>query len=251
MLNDQNQPVNTGLPAKTSAVAACHQAIKRTEGRHALLPGLAVFYGPSGFGKSVAASFIAVKTRAYYVQVKSSYTKKAFLQAILREMSIPAATTLAEMTDQIASELGKSRRPLIIDEFDFLVSAGKVELVRDLYEGSQGTILCIGEERLPSKLEKWERFHGRVLHWIPCPPASVADARLLCPIYAPSITIDEEVLESLVATVRGSTRRVANNLEMLHEKAIDAGEKSISLKVLAELMPDGFVTGESPKPRSF
>jgi hypothetical protein len=37
---------------------------------------------------------VATKTNAFYVQVKSTYTKKAFLQALLREMSIPYPATL-------------------------------------------------------------------------------------------------------------------------------------------------------------
>jgi chromosomal replication initiation ATPase DnaA len=252
MLNDLKQPVNTGGAgiAQIQSVAACYQAIKRTDDRNPMLSGIAVFYGHSGLGKSVAASYIANKTGAYYVQAKSTYTKKALLQAVLREMGIIPKPTLSEMTDQAAIELAKSRRPLIVDEFDFLVSSGKVEVVRDLYEGSQGTILCIGEERLPSKLEKWERFHGRVLHWQPCPHANVNDARLLLPVYAPQIQVTDEVLELLVSTVRGSTRRISNNLEMLHEIALSEGVRAVDPDVLKVLLPAGFVTGESPKPRS-
>nr|WP_249123784.1 ATP-binding protein [Pseudomonas aeruginosa] len=76
------------------------------------------------------------------------------------------------MADQIAEELAASGRPLIIDEMDHLVAAGQVELIRDLYESSQASILLIGEEMLPTKLKKYERFHGRVLSWVPpsqCP----------------------------------------------------------------------------------
>lgn len=254
MLNDQKLAVKSapsGGIAQIANVAQCYNAILRTENRHALLPGLAAFYGPSGFGKSVAACYVANKTRAFYVQAKSTYTKKAFLQAVLREMSIAPAPTLSEMLDLAAGELAKSRRPLIIDEFDLLVTANKVELVRDLYEGSQGTILCIGEELLPRKLEKWERFHGRVLNWVQALPATVADAALLVPVYAPKVQIDEAVLAQLVATVKGSTRRIATNLEMLHEMALEEGWDKVDLACLKQILPTGFVTGESPKPRSF
>jgi hypothetical protein len=71
------------------------------------------------------------------------------------------------MMELATSELAKSGRPLIIDEFDHLMKGDKVELIRDLYEGSQGTFLIIGEEMLARKLEKWERFHGRILNWVP------------------------------------------------------------------------------------
>lgn len=254
MLNDQKTIVNAapqGGIAQIANVAQCYQAITRTEKRHALAAGIAAFYGPSGLGKSIAALYVANKTGAYYVQAKSVYTRKAFLQAILREMAIVAAPTLSEMLDQVAGELAKSGKPLIIDEFDFLVTGGKVELVRDIYEGSQGVILCIGEERLPTKLEKWERFHSRVSTWQPALPASIEDAALLVSVYAPQIKVADDVLELLVASVKGSTRRVSSNLEMLHEYALSEGWDYVDTGRMRMLLPDGFVTGESPKPRTF
>ena len=168
-VNDEN--FTTGGIAQIRNILQCYTAVKRTLERNPLLPGISAFYGPSGFGKSTAANYVATKTNAFYVQVKSTYTKKAFLQALLREMSIPYPATLSEMMELASSELAKSGRPLIIDEFDHLVVGNKVEIVRDLYEASQGTFLIIGEEMLARKLEKWERFHGRILNWVPALPA--------------------------------------------------------------------------------
>lgn len=253
MVMQMNADVNfsNSSIAQIRNISQCYEAVKRTMERNPLLPGISAFYGPSGFGKSTAANFVATKTNAFYVQVKSTYTKKAFLQALLREMSIPYPATLSEMMELATSELAKSGRPLIIDEFDHLMKGDKVELIRDLYEGSQGTFLIIGEEMLARKLEKWERFHGRILNWVPALPADINDVTLLASIYAPKIEIDEPVLEQLLAQVRGSTRRVSTNLEMLNEKALEAGTPHITKHVLKELLLDGFVTGESPKPRSF
>lgn len=237
--------------AQIRNISQCYTAVKRTLERNPLLPGISAYYGPSGFGKSTSANFVATKTNAFYVQVKSTYTKKAFLQALLREMSIPYPATLSEMMELASSELAKSGRPLIIDEFDHLVVGNKVEIVRDLYEASQGTFLIIGEEMLARKLEKWERFHGRILNWVPALPADLSDTKLLCSIYAPKLEIEDPVLEQLLSSVRGSTRRVSTNLEMLNETALENGVKHISLKTLKTLLPEGFVTGESPKSRSF
>ena len=249
--NVNNENFTTGGIAHIRNILQCYTAVKRTLERNPLLPGISAFYGPSGFGKSTAANYVATKTNAFYVQVKSTYTKKAFLQALLREMSIPYPATLSEMMELASSELAKSGRPLIIDEFDHLVQGNKVEIVRDLYEASQGTFLIIGEEMLARKLEKWERFHGRILNWVPALPADLEDVKQLSSIYAPKLDIDTPVLEKLLSQVKGSTRRVSTNLEMLNEKALEDGIKHISLNVFKDLLPDGFVTGESPKPRSF
>ena len=251
MTANVNPIYTTGGIANIRNIAQCYEAVSRTLQRNPLLPGISAFYGPSGFGKSTAANYVATKTNAFYVQVKSTYTKKAFAQALLREMSIPMPNTLSDMMELASAELAKTGRPLIIDEFDHLVHSSKVEMVRDLYESSQGTFLIIGEELLARKLEKWERFHGRVLNWVPALPSDLTDAIELSRIYAPSINIDREVLEQLIVAVRGSTRRVSTNLEMLHENALEVGVKQVSSKELNLILPHGFVTGESPKPRSF
>jgi len=251
MTANVNPQVLTGGVANIRNIAQCYEAVNRTLQRNPLLPGISAFYGPSGFGKSTAANYVATKTNAFYVQVKSTYTKKAFAQALLREMSIPMPNTLSEMMELASAELAKSGRPLIIDEFDHLIQGNKVEIVRDLYEASQGTFLIIGEELLARKLEKWERFHGRVLNWVPALPSDIVDATQLSRIYAPHIEVEKSVLEQLIMVVRGSTRRVSTNLEMLHELALENGVSKVGLKELSLILPNGFVTGESPKPRSF
>lgn len=242
--------VNCGI-ADIRNIAQCYDAVMRTLQRNPNLSGLACFYGPSGFGKSFAANYVANKTGAHYVQVKSTYTKKSFLQAVLREMAIPAPKTLNDMMELAASELAKTNKPLIVDEFDHLADSSRVEVVRDLYEASQGTIIIIGEERLPKKLEQWERFHGRILNWAAALPTDLNDCKLLKAVYAPDIHIEDAVLERLLVAVKGSTRRVSSNLENLKELTLENGEDTVTMANLKRILPHGFVTGESPKPRTF
>lgn len=244
-----NAPAQGGI-AQIRNVQVCFEAIARTQKRHEYLPGLSVFYGPSGYGKSLAANHMAVRCRAYYLQAKSTWSKKHFLEMLLREMSLAPASTIPRMVDQASAELAKSGRPLIVDEFDYMVTDAKVELVRDIYESSQGTVLLIGEEQLPKKLERWERFHGRVLHWMPALPTDLDDARLLVPVYSPRVKVSDDLLEALIQAVRGSTRRVANNLQVVQQKCLEAGTPSIDLASWRKLQPAGFITGESPKPRT-
>lgn len=209
--------------AQTANLALCDMAIERAQSRTQSLPGMVCLYGPSGTGKSVAASFVANRRRAYYVQAKSVWTKKFFLQAILREMGISTVKTLPEMLEIAAQELALSNRPLIIDEMDHLIDKNAVELVRDLYESSQAVILLIGEERLPDKLKKYERFHGRVLDWVPARLVDLDDARQLATHYAPSIEVADDLLNTLVAHAAGSIRRIVVNLERIHEVALSCG----------------------------
>lgn len=240
-------PLAHGL-ARIANLGLCDIALERAQSRTANLPGLVCFYGPSGYGKSMAAAWVANARRAFYVQARSVWTKKHTLKAILTEMSIKPSGTVAEMADQVAEELAASGRPLIIDEMDHLVDRGAVELVRDIYEASQGAILLIGEEMLPTKLKRYERFHGRVLSWVPAQPVSLDDARALAPVYSSKVGIADDLLAHLVELSHGSVRRVAVNLELLAETALTHGLGQLDLASLKQVGATLY-TGEAPKRR--
>jgi len=224
-------------------VALCLSALKRSMGRSHHLPGLVCFYGPSGYGKSFGAAYVADHCRAHYVEAKSSWTKKALLLAILQEMRISPAKTLYEMTDQVAEQLVHSQRPLIIDEVDHIADKGYIEILRDIYEGSNAALLLIGEEHLPAKLRKWERFHGRVLDWVPAQPADIKDAQALRQLYCGEVKIGDDLLARIVEVSRGSVRRVCVNLERVQSEAMLDGRDSIDLNVWGKRE---LFTGEAP-----
>ncbi|WP_028470020.1 AAA family ATPase [Neptunomonas japonica] len=232
--------------ADITNLGLCDVALERAISRTSSLPGMVCMYGPSGFGKSVSATHVANRRRAYYVQAKSVWTKKATLKAILLEMGARPCSTIPDMLDQAAEELAKSGRPLIIDEMDHLVDKNSVELVRDLYEASQSAILLIGEEQLPNKLKKFERFHGRVLAWVPAQPVTLEDACKLTPLYAPHIEIAEDLIAHIVQLSGGSVRRVAVNMEMIQEEANATGWSSVDKATWGKRE---LYTGEAPKRR--
>lgn len=220
-------------------------AMERLINRQDGLPGLGVYYGPSGFGKTTTTVAVAIETRAYYVQMRSAWSKKTLLEKICSEMSLQAARTVSGSLDVICEQLAASQRPLIIDEADFAVTkAGMVELLRDIYEGSQAPLMLVGEEMLPNKLKKFERFHGRVLNWVPAQPVSLGDAKLLAAIYADGLEIEEPVLKELVALSHGSVRRVTVNLVNIAENAMVRG---ITHMTLNDLDRTALYQGEAPK----
>ncbi len=236
----------SGTVAPLANVGLCHQAVQQVMDRPGHLPGMITFYGPSGYGKSTAAAYTANKTRAYYIQCMSSWTRKALLQAVLREMGLTPHKTLYEMTEQIAEQLVVTGRPLIIDEVDHIVSKSAVEIIRDLYEGSNAPILLIGEERLPHRLQQWERFHNRMLDWVAAQPASIEDTRHLARLYAPGVTIAEDLLGRIQEVSRGSVRRVCVNIEQVRAEAQQLGRTEMDLQAWGRRE---LFSGEPPKRR--
>lgn len=228
---------NVGLLA-----SAIERAMLRPQG----LPGLIVMYAPSGLGKSVAASWAANQHRAYYVECRDTWTKKAFLLAILRDMAILPGRTLSEMVDQVAEQLGRSGRPLIVDDVQYLLDKSVANVLTDLYNASQGTIVLIGEERVPSSLAKLERLHNRVLEWVPAQPATLDDMRQLARSAYPNQVMADDLLEDLRKATRGCLRRVAVNLYRVHSEAQAIGVDSIDL---AQWGKRTWFTGEAPARR--
>lgn len=239
--------VNTVAPLAN--VSICMSALKRAQHRQGHLPGMITFYGPAGWGKTVASAYVANKFGAYYVQCMSSMTKKALLQTVLREMEMEDSGTLTEMTYRIAEQLVVSQRPLLIDEVDHLVDRKgdkkTVEIIRDIYEASSAAIILIGEEQLPDKLRRVsERFHSRMLDWVQAQPASLDDALHLQKLYLPDLSIDKELLKRVTEVAKGSARRIVVNMDRISEFARAEGLKKVTLSDWGDRP---LFTGEAPR----
>lgn len=232
--------------AHLSNVTAFVGLVERVRKRAYGLPGLGVFYGFSGFGKSTAATYSANHFRAYNVAVKSTWTAKKLCLAILTDLGIHPAKTVADMVDQVAEHLARKDRPLIIDEADHLVARRLIEVVRDIYESSGAAIILVGEERLPQNLQQWERVHGRVLDWVAAQPASAADVAKLVDLHSPDVPFDADFQAAILTACNGSTRRVCINLETMRMVALENGWDRLSV---ARWAKRAFFNGAAPAPR--
>jgi len=232
-----------------SNVVLMLEAVETVKNRGLNLPGMVTFYGYSGLGKSMAASYVA---RTYknvaYVEVKSVWTKKTFLEKVCKEMGMDPSKTCASMLDQIAREMAMRDVLLIIDEFDCLVDKKAVLVVKDILDASEGTILLIGEEHLPQKIDKYEHFSNRILGHFAAQPASLEDVKILRDFYTKEVEIDDELLIRIIKETRGCIRRIVVNLEQISEKVKQQGKSSITAK---EWQQEDLSTGKAPKARGY
>lgn len=240
-----NGPVSGRLTAPLKNVRAFNELISRVMNRSAHLPGMATFYGFSGFGKTWSATFAANRTGARYVEVGASWTKKKLLQSIAREIGVQPEKVIADMMDQVIEAMAIDGLPLIIDEADYLCQKGMINLVREIHDKSHAPVILIGEENLPNNLRKWERVHNRMLDWLPAQPADLADVHALAKLYAPGISIADDLLQDIAEKSGGRVRRAAVNIERVREAAENQGLESIDRRTYSgELF-----TGAPPKRR--
>lgn len=219
-----------GQIAPLANIGVIENALSRLANRQPGSPGLFSIAGPSGSGKSMAAAWAKARHRAYYLQLDDYVTRKGLLIDLYRVMGLATdgkapKGTAKEMLDTVAAQLATSRRTLIIDEFDFAVDKNLVMSVFSLYEKSRASILLIGEENLPAKLARWEKFDGRVLDTIYAEPVSLTDARTLArhKFGGSGFTFADDLLQHLVDIAKGSVRRLNNNLEIIFNEGMSMG----------------------------
>ncbi len=238
-------PIKNIAPLRN--VSALLALVRRVQERSFSLPGMATFHGPSGYGKSSALVYTTLKTGAVAIQAKSIWkTPTPLCQAILAELGQKPEATISRMYEQIVDQLARTGAPLIIDEADHLMKNSMIEIIRDIYEGSNVPVILIGEEQMPQKLTKWERVHNRMLDWVGAEPSDLQDTAYLADIYAPGVTIGEDLLAHILDISDGNARRICVNLERTREVALTEGLECIGI---AEFGERGLFTGAAPMPR--
>jgi DNA transposition AAA+ family ATPase len=238
------QPVK-GSVAHLNNVALAAVCMQRLLEASSHLPRIGVLYGKSGLGKSFAACYLVNRYNAYRIECKSVWNRKTVLEEILQRMGIMPGKTMPVMLNQVCAQLQISGRPLIIDEMDHLVDKSAVEVVRDIFDGSQAPILLIGEENIPGKLERWERVHSRVLDWTAAQKLDLEDAQTLADFYCRGIAVEPDLLAQIHRMSDGSARRICVNLELIEEIARRSGLTSINLDAL-KTSGQTLYTGRSP-----
>jgi DNA transposition AAA+ family ATPase len=230
-------------------VAAMMDLVSRLQARGPHVPGLGVFYGPAGLGKSTASIYAMLKTRAVRIMAGDSWTRKTVLRAILKEVGVAEPKgTIPDLMEQVVHYLGdEPDRPLIIDEADHLVRKGMIEIVREIHEFSQAPVVLIGEESLPGKLLVSERTYSRVLQWAMAVPCDREDARKLANWALPdNLAIADDLLEKIREECDGRARRIVVNLTAMAEFARSNGPMTLDLKN----WPGSVDTGAAPVRRA-
>jgi DNA transposition AAA+ family ATPase len=206
--------------APLSNVAAFGEMLLRVLHRKTHLPGFAVMFGPSGYGKTVAATYAAHIHQAHYIEVGESWTKRKFLASLVQELGGQPHGMASDLVDQAIELLAVTPRPILIDEFDHVMKRGYHDTLREIHDKVPGaTIIVIGEELLPARIKQYERWHNRVLDWLPAEPSTVSDAAHLAKLYCDRLEFAEDLLARIVEVSAGRIRRICVNLERVREAA--------------------------------
>jgi len=237
-----HKPKGTLAPLKN--VAAMLTLAERLIERAPHLPGLGVFNGYSGYGKTFAAIYLQNKKDALRVEIGDSWTRLTLIRAIMKELGVhDPKGTVPKLTEMAIERLAMpGHPPLLIDEADKAVDKGFIEIIREIHEATQVPIILIGEEELPSKLQRSERTHNRVLEWVAAQPCDLEDTQLLARLFVPEgLSYSDDFLERNRHKSAGRARRITVNIE----KAIEWARVH-NIANLDSFPDSEFYTGEPP-----
>lgn len=228
-MTDDIPAVRPGNAQLTNMSIAVKAALDVQAAAH-LSSRIALFYGPSGYGKTVAAAYVAVQLGGVYIRPHSVWTSLTLVKNIAAEIGIAkTARTVPDILGQIIDELRAQPRLLIFDEMEFLVKRQLVEIIRDVLDETSIPVMMIGEETLPGKLKEWERVDNRILVRAPAQPASEQDALKLRDHYCPRLTVADDLALAFRDACKGITRRIVVNLMEAQRVAIDEGQDTMTL----------------------
>lgn len=220
-------------PAPLKNVAAFATLLQKMTERDPDLPGLAVFYSPSGWGKTKSAVYGANRYRASYIECGQFTTARSLLTDILTELGEPRPRGTVEDMKRRAIMImaGDPGRPLIVDEAHFVAAKRFVDVLRELSDKSGAPVILVGEEMLPSHLEAFERVHNRVLEWLPAQPCDAEDFAHLASNRLPrDVKVAADLASAILERTKGNTRRIVVNLAKVAEVAQLTGKKTVDLE---------------------
>ncbi len=234
-----------GTVAPLKNVAGAYAVAQRIIDRPAGVDGLGLFYGPSGYGKSKASTYVQNKTGAIYLEVFDFWTKRTFCESLLSELGVdrPKGTIAGMMMQALRLLQDDPNRLMIIDEADKLVDKNMIELVRDIYKGARIPVLLVGEEQLPQKLARYERCENRVTAYGMANPSDLDDARALAGIYHRNLKFGDDLLAEVVSKTRGVASRIVTSLAEIAQFARANGLTAIALADYSGT----YFTGQAPR----
>jgi hypothetical protein len=221
------------------------------------MPGMGLIYGPTGYGKSTAATWFINQCHGVYVRALATWSPSALLSTILRELDIEPRGNNAQKTDVVIEKLAQHNRPLFVDEADYLLDAKRMlETLRDLHDLATVPVILIGMDGIQRKIVSRQQLTGRLLEWVEFEGADMEDARILADQLC-EVTVADDLLAQLQqaasAKRRGgeiiggaSARLIVVGLSRIEHFARARNLKSVD----AAKWPRGrsFFLGEAPVP---
>ncbi|WP_241084856.1 AAA family ATPase [Candidatus Vondammii sp. HM_W22] len=224
------------------------------------MPGMGLIWGPTGYGKTTAATWFINQCHGVYIRAIRLWSPRSMLDAMMRELDLYGkGMNNGQRVEAIIQGLAETGRPLFIDEADYVIDSQRlVDTLRDIHDLSSVPVILISMQGICKKLNRrgMEQFTGRIAQWVEFSGADMEDTQLLADGLC-EVKVAEDLLEHLhrIASpknkqneVLGSAeiRRVLVGLEQIEQFARSRGLDTISEAQWTR--GDDFFKGQAARP---
>lgn len=190
--------------APVKNVAHLSAAFEALSTRDAGIPGMGLVHGYTGAGKTTAITWLINKVGGVYARANATWTPSAMLGYLMGELGAVPVQRASAMLDFVQKNLAATRRPLFIDEADYLLHNLKMlEALRDIHDLSGQPVVLIGMEGIERKLIVRPQLARRISQWVEFKPSDEEDAAILAKTVC-EVSIGDDLLQALHTQAKGS-----------------------------------------------
>lgn len=195
------------------------------------IPGMMLIHGDPGFGKTTTITWLVNQANGVFVRANATWTANSMLAAIMEELGSDPMHSTAKMLKHIAQRLSESRRPLFVDEANYLGSDKKMlNTLKDIHDMTDVPVLMAGAEGIERKLPHHPTLARRISQWVEFKAADLDDAATLANTVC-EVALAEDLLVHLHRQAKGSMGLMTVGLARIESFArsngidqIDAGQ---------------------------
>lgn len=118
-------------------------------------------FGPPGTGKTDVGQWFANQNDVPYVRAKDISSRRSLLANIVAELGVAGSFRVDDLFNQIVEQLIERPRPIIVDEVDYLVRGGAVEVLRDINDMTNTPVIMMGMEHAEKNLRRFRHLYDR------------------------------------------------------------------------------------------
>jgi len=122
---------------------------------------IVIISGEYGTGKTESLNHLSAQEGYYLSTCYKGIAPRALLCRIAESMEIQPAGTINDITGQIIEFWEETKMPLLIDEADFIVKSGTVEVVRNLADEAKAPLVLAGMKKLETSLKAYPHILDR------------------------------------------------------------------------------------------
>jgi len=191
------------------------------------MPGMGLVDGHTGYGKTTAVTWFVTRCHGVFIRAMATSSPLSLLGSILRELDIEPRGSCAEMVERIVGKLAETRRPLLVDEADYLVEQRRlVDTLRDIHDLATVPVVMIGMAGIQRKIAAREQLSGRIAQRVQFYPLDLDDARLMARELC-EVSVEDDLVEQIHAKAAGSTRLLVVGLSAVEDLAKTRGKNKI------------------------